>query len=71
MYRNDDGEELPEWVKNEQEQFSSHRDKDGDGFMDNDEVIYIFCLAIDHTLFLQISNSSFVLGKELDSSRQL
>jgi len=39
MYKDDDdGQELPEWVKNEQEQFSSHRDKDGDGFMDNEEV---------------------------------
>ncbi|KAJ8674995.1 hypothetical protein QAD02_010781 [Eretmocerus hayati] len=38
LYKGDDGEEVPEWVKNEQEQFSSHRDKDGDGFMDNDEV---------------------------------
>lgn len=38
MYRGEEGEELPEWVKNEQEQFSSHRDKDGDGFMDNSEV---------------------------------
>lgn len=39
MYRadeNDDSE--PEWVKNEREQFSSYRDKDGDGFMDGDEV---------------------------------
>ncbi|XP_001607801.2 calumenin [Nasonia vitripennis] len=38
MYKGEEGEEVPEWVKNEQEQFSTHRDKDGDGFMDNDEV---------------------------------
>ncbi|XP_014232281.1 calumenin [Trichogramma pretiosum] len=38
MYKGEEGEELPEWVKNEQEQFSLHRDKDGDGFMDNEEV---------------------------------
>lgn len=43
MYR-DDGEEIPEWVKNEQEHFSIHRDKDGDGFMDNEEVIESFSL---------------------------
>ncbi|XP_033217446.1 calumenin isoform X2 [Belonocnema kinseyi] len=31
-------EEEPEWVKNEKEQFSSYRDKNGDGFLDNEEV---------------------------------
>ena len=38
MYRGDEGEEEPEWVKNEREQFSSYRDKDGDGFLNADEV---------------------------------
>lgn len=38
MYRGEDGDEEPEWVKNEREQFSTYRDKDGDGFMDNEEV---------------------------------
>lgn len=40
MYHNsiDTEEELPEWVRNEKEQFSSYRDKDGDGFMDAKEV---------------------------------
>ncbi|KAK7602534.1 hypothetical protein V9T40_008123 [Parthenolecanium corni] len=32
------GEELPEWVKNEKEQFSKYRDKNHDGVLDNDEV---------------------------------
>jgi hypothetical protein len=41
MYRAT-GDEVPEWVKNEQEQFSSHRDKDGNGYMDNEEVIELF-----------------------------
>lgn len=38
MYQGGEGDEEPEWVKNEKEQFSSYRDKDGDGFMDNEEV---------------------------------
>ncbi|XP_011296835.1 calumenin [Fopius arisanus] len=37
MYRGSDEEE-PEWVKNEKEQFTDYRDKDKDGFMDNEEV---------------------------------
>lgn len=32
------GEELPEWVTNEKEQFSKYRDKNHDGVLDNDEV---------------------------------
>lgn len=42
MYRGKEGEEEPEWVKNEKEQFSSYRDKDGDGFLNPDEVISHF-----------------------------
>jgi len=38
MYRGAEGETEPEWVQNEKEQFSQYRDKDGDGFMDADEV---------------------------------
>lgn len=38
MYRGSEGEPEPEWVKNEREQFSAYRDKDGDGFMDAEEV---------------------------------
>ncbi|XP_066999758.2 calumenin-B isoform X2 [Anabrus simplex] len=38
MYRGSEGEEEPDWVKNEREQFSQYRDKDGDGFMDKEEV---------------------------------
>ncbi|XP_046431663.1 calumenin [Neodiprion fabricii] len=38
MYRGGADEEEPEWVKNEREQFSTYRDKDGDGFMDVEEV---------------------------------
>lgn len=38
MYRETADEEEPEWVKNEKEQFSLYRDKDGDGFLNADEV---------------------------------
>ncbi|XP_046748603.1 calumenin [Diprion similis] len=38
MYRGGADEEEPEWVKNEREQFSTYRDKDGDGLMDVEEV---------------------------------
>ncbi|XP_012250565.1 calumenin [Athalia rosae] len=38
MYRGGADEEEPEWVKNEREQFSTYRDKDGDGSMDAEEV---------------------------------
>lgn len=39
MFRGgEDGEEEPEWVKNERETFATFRDKDHDGYMNNDEV---------------------------------
>ncbi|XP_044253950.1 calumenin [Tribolium madens] len=38
MFKGDENEEEPEWVNNEREQFNTYRDKDGDGFMDNEEV---------------------------------
>ncbi|KAF5296246.1 hypothetical protein FQA39_LY12583 [Lamprigera yunnana] len=38
MYRTEDSELEPEWVKNEREQFTTYRDKDGDGYMDTEEV---------------------------------
>lgn len=31
MYKGEDGEEEPDWVKGEREQFNTYRDKDGDG----------------------------------------
>lgn len=49
MYRGSDGEAEPEWVKNEREQFSQYRDKDGDGFMDKEEV----CGKIMESFFSQ------------------
>lgn len=39
MFRGaENGEEEPEWVKNERETFTNFRDKDHDGYMNNDEV---------------------------------
>ncbi|KAJ8922482.1 hypothetical protein NQ315_007510 [Exocentrus adspersus] len=38
MYRGEENEEEPDWVKSEKEQFSTYRDKDGDGYMDEEEV---------------------------------
>ncbi|XP_059484453.1 calumenin [Neocloeon triangulifer] len=38
MYRGSPGEEEPEWVKSEKDQFVRFRDKDADGFMDKEEV---------------------------------
>ncbi|KAL6260126.1 hypothetical protein P5V15_007663 [Pogonomyrmex californicus] len=49
IYRGEEGEEEPEWVKNEKEQFSSYRDKDGDGFLNADEVkTWIIPAEFDH-----------------------
>jgi len=42
MYRGSEGEEEPEWVKNEKEQFSLYRDKDKDGYLNTDEVSNIY-----------------------------
>ncbi len=42
MYRGDGDESTePDWVKSERESFREHRDTNGDGFMDADEVIKI------------------------------
>ena len=39
MYRHgNDGEEEPDWVRNEREQFQNYRDKNKDGHMDAEEV---------------------------------
>lgn len=38
LHRGGEGDEEPDWVSAEREQFSLYRDKDGDGFMDTDEV---------------------------------
>ena len=41
--------EEPDWIKEEREQFASHRDKDKDGFMDKEEVLdWILPVSYDH-----------------------
>ena len=47
----DDGEDEPDWVREEKELFATERDKDGDGFMSADEVkIWIVPADFDHSL---------------------
>lgn len=46
MYPGGEGDAEPDWVRNEREQFKQYRDKDGDGYMDKEEV------SIDESLFL-------------------
>lgn len=49
LYDGVQGDEEPEWVKNEREQFSMYRDKNGDGFLDFDEVkAWIIPADFDH-----------------------
>lgn len=38
MYRGEEGEVEPAWVSNERDQFREFRDKDGDGYLDQEEV---------------------------------
>lgn len=52
-------EEEPEWVKNEKEQFSSYRDKNGDGFLDSEEVSTFLLYFPDS----RIKSSSFRIIK--------
>ena len=40
MYRGVEGDDEPDWVKNEREQFANYRDKNKDGKMDTEEVIF-------------------------------
>lgn len=39
MWKPEDGEEMPEWLLTEQQQFSEYRDKNKDGKMDRDETL--------------------------------
>ncbi|XP_043603684.1 calumenin [Bombus pyrosoma] len=49
MYDGAEGEEEPEWVKNEKEQFSMYQNKDGDGFLNFEEVkTWIILADFDH-----------------------
>lgn len=49
MYAAEDGEEEPEWVAMEREQFSEFRDKNNDGKMDKEETLdWILPSDYDH-----------------------
>ena len=44
MYKGAEDETEPGWVNSEREQFTQYRDKDGNGFMNQEEVsTYILC----------------------------
>ena len=45
MYEGKEDETEPDWVNSEREQFAQFRDKDGDGFMDKEEVGLCFCVG--------------------------
>lgn len=46
-----EGQEEPEWVKSEREQFTNYRDKNKDGKMDKTEVMdWIIPADYDHSL---------------------
>ena len=42
MYRGVKNEDEPDWVRNEREQFQNYRDKNKDGHMDTEEVLFSF-----------------------------
>lgn len=69
MYRGSEGEEEPEWVHNEKEQFSVYRDKNGDGYMDKEEVSVVEkCFVTEGDI---ISVSSGKIAKLLKLSNVL
>lgn len=68
MYRGDDEEE-PDWVKSEREQFNTYRDKDGDGFMDGEEVKnWILPPDFDHA---EAEARHLIYEADIDADEQL
>ena len=43
MYRGDPDDLEPAWVSNEREQFKDYRDKNNDGYLDEEEVSVFNC----------------------------
>lgn len=69
MYKADEGEEEPEWVKTEREQFKLYRDRDGDGFMDQDEVkTWILPPDFDHA---EAESRHLIYEADTDADQQL
>ena len=50
MYRGVKGEDEPDWVRNEREQFENFRDKNKDGHMDREEVRNTISKFLNHIL---------------------
>lgn len=69
MYQMQPDEEEPEWVKGEREQFSTYRDKDGDGFMDSEEVRnWILPPDFDHA---EAESRHLIYEADSDADQQL
>ncbi|XP_076762930.1 calumenin B scf [Xylocopa sonorina] len=69
MYDGAEGEEEPEWVKNEKEQFSMYRDKDGNGFLDFDEVkTWIMPVDFDHA---EAESRHLIFEADTDADQKL
>jgi hypothetical protein len=68
-------DELPEWVRSEKEQFSAYRDKDGDGFLDKDEVsaehaiIFSVIFSFERVYFFAFVGTRMDFTARLRSSR--
>ncbi|XP_033322402.1 calumenin B scf [Megalopta genalis] len=69
MYDGAEGEEEPEWVKNEKEQFSMYRDKNGDGFLDSEEVkTWIIPADFDHA---EAESRHLIFEADTDADQKL
>ncbi|KAK9299190.1 hypothetical protein QLX08_007701 [Tetragonisca angustula] len=69
MYDGVEGEEEPEWIKNEKEQFSMYRDKDGDGFLDFEEVrTWIVPVDFDHA---EAESRHLIFEADTDADQKL
>lgn len=69
MYTGAEGEEEPEWVKNEKEQFSMFRDKDGNGLLDFEEVkTWITPADFDHA---EAESRHLIFEADTDADQKL
>ncbi|XP_031836755.1 calumenin B scf [Nomia melanderi] len=69
MYDGTDAKEEPEWVKNEKEHFSMYRDKDGDGFLDFEEVkAWINPADFDHA---EVESRHLIYEADTDADQKL
>lgn len=69
MYQMQPDEEEPEWVKGEREQFATYRDKDGDGYMDAEEVRnWILPPDFDHA---EAESRHLIYEADSDADQQL